>query len=173
MHLWLPFMAFVSMMVYQRGMLNLRIALVALGIAAVPLLALPQGLPQSTLDRQQIQNLQFQAGLPGTTPEDRAQIQREITQLQYQINTRPLIEPMPTITPGWNSAALVNGQLPALSANPTIAPTSATIYGSCAADRQVITYLTQQIQLPSVGLQERVYDESQRKQLIKEVSTSC
>src|SRR5215469_4455905 len=99
-------------------MMTLRAALVAIGIAAVPLLAFAQTtLPQSTQDRQQIQNLQFQANLPGTSTADRAQIERQITQLQYQINTRSPIEPMPMLTPGWNSNVLNGGNLPQLSVN--------------------------------------------------------
>lgn len=154
-------------------MINLRMALVALGIAAVPLLTFAQTLPQSTQDRQEIQNLQFQASLPGTTAADRAQIQRQITQLQYQINTNPPIEPLPTLTPSWNSASLINGQLPAMAANPSTAPTSPTIYGSCDADREVIAYLTQQTQLRSVGYQERQYDENLLGQLQKELRAKC
>jgi hypothetical protein len=149
-------------MVYLKSMMKLRAALVALGIAAVPLLALAQTLPQSTVDRQQIQNLQYQANLPGTSPTDRANIQRQITQLQYQINTRPPIQPLPTMSPAWNAAALVNGQLPRMDENPKIAPTAATIYGSCDADRSVIAYLTQEIQMSETLRQERLYDENQR-----------
>lgn len=151
-------------------MMTLRAALIAVGIAAVPLLALAQTtLPQSTQDRQQIQNLQYQANLPGTSAADRAQIQRQITQLQYQINTRPLIEPMPTLTPGWNGGILTSGNLPQLSANPTIAPMTPTIYGSCDADRAVIAYLNQEISLPSTGRQERNYDIDQRNQVQKDL----
>lgn len=155
-------------------MMTLRAVLVALGIAAVPLLAFAQtSLPQSTQDRQQIQNLQFQANLPGTSAADRAQIERRITELQYQINTRPLIEPMPTLTPGWNGASLPGGKLPQLS-NTTVAPITPTIYGSCDADRAVIAYLEQEMQLPSTSRQERLYDADQKQQLEKDLrSKGC
>ncbi len=149
--------------------MTLRAALIAMGIAAVPLLALAQTLPQSTQDRQQIQNLQFQANLPGTSAADRAQIERQITQLQYQINTRSPIEPMPTLTPGWNGGVLTSGNLPQLSANPTIAPITPTIYGSCDGDRAVIAYLNQELQLASTSRQERIYDSNQKAQIEKDL----
>lgn len=150
-------------------MMTLRPAFLALAVAAVPLLAFAQTLPQSTQDRQQIQNLQFQANLPGTSATDRAQIERQINQLQYQINTRPAIQPMPTLTPPWNGGMLSGGNLPQLSANPTYAPLSPTIFGSCDSDRAVISYLTEQISQPDVTRQERNYDQNQRAELQKDL----
>lgn len=151
-------------------MMTLRPALIALAAAAVPLLAFAQTLPQSTQDRQQIQNLQFQANQPGTSAATRAQIQQQISQLQYQINTRSPIEPLPTLTPSWNGGPLLSGgKLPQLSANPTYAPLTPTIYGSCDSDRAVISYLTQQISMPSTTRQERLYNESQRAELQKDL----
>jgi hypothetical protein len=153
-----------------RGMMTLRPALIALAVAAVPLLAFAQTLPQSTQDRQQIQNLQFQANQPGTNATDRAQIERQISQLQYQINTRSPIQPLPTLTPAWNGGPLLNGgRLPQLSTNPSIAPMRPTIYGSCDSDRAVIAYLTQQISLPDTTRQERIYDENRRAELQKDL----
>ncbi len=151
-------------------MMTLRAALVAIGVAAVPLLAFAQTtLPQSTQDRQQIQNLQFQANQPGTSATDRARIQRQITQLQYQINTRAPIEPMPTLTPGWSSNVLNSGNLPQLSVNPTYAPLGPTIYGSCDGDRTVIAYLDQELGLASTTRQERIYDANQKAMLEKDL----
>ncbi len=152
-------------------MMTLRPALIALAAAAVPLLAFAQtSLPQSTQDRQQIQNLQFQANLPGTSAAERTQIERQISQLQYQINTRAPVQPMPTLTPSWNGGPLFSGgNLPQLTANPTFAPLSPTIYGSCDSDRAVISYLTQQISLPTTTRQERLYDQSQSAELQKDL----
>jgi len=150
--------------------MTLRAVLVAIGVAAAPLLALAQTtLPQSTQDRQQIQNLQFQANLPGTSATDRAQIQRQITQLQYQINTRSPIAPMPTLTPGWNINVLNGGNLPQLSVNPTYAPLTPTIYGSCDGDRSVIAYLNEELQQPSTTRQERIYDNNQKALIEKDL----
>ncbi len=153
-------------------MITLRPALIALAVAAIPILAFAQTqtLPQSTQDRQQIQNLQFQANLPGTSAADRAQIRRQIDQLRYQINTRSPVEPMPTLTPSWNgNPVLSGGSLPQLSANPTYAPLTPTIYGSCESDQAVIQYLTQQISLPTTTRQERNYNENQRAELQKDL----
>jgi len=150
--------------------MTLRPALIALAVAAVPLLALAQTLPQSTQDRQQIQNLQFQANLPGTSAATRAEIEKQISQLQYQINSRAPIEPLPTLTPSWNGGPLMDrGQLPQLSVNPTYVPLTPTIYGSCDSDQAVIAYLTEEISRPDTTRQERLYNQNQRAELQKDL----
>ncbi len=116
-----------------------------------------QTLPQSTQDRQTIANLEYQANLPGTDPATRAQIQQEISQLQYRINTRPLIQPMPTLPPTWQQQPGLSSTLPYVNSGNTV-PMTATIYGSCAAEKAVLGYLQEQITLPSTTTDERNYD---------------
>jgi hypothetical protein len=146
-------------MTVRRLLLLLAIALVA-GIS--PQLARAQTLPPSTQDRQEIANLEYQATLPGATAATRADIARRISELQYQIDTRPAIEPMPTIAPAWNQPLSIPSQ------NASVSPQLSTqtqdmtapVYGSCASDRDVIAYLQQQLTLVSTSPQERTYDRS-------------
>ena len=131
-------------------------------ISAVALLAswsgaIAQTLPPSTQDRQTIATLEYRANLPGTDPATRAEIQRQITQLEYQINTRPLIQPMPTLPPTWQQQPGMNGVLPQLDAQATV-PMTATIYGSCDANRAVMSYLQQQVSMPATSAVEKQYD---------------
>lgn len=59
-----------------------------------------QTLPQSTLDRQQIMQLQNELNNPSVTPSQRRDIEMQISTLEYRINTRPLIVPPPNLVPG-------------------------------------------------------------------------
>ncbi len=58
-----------------------------------------QTLPQSTLDRQQIVQLQNELSNPSITPSQRRDIQMQIATLEYRISTRPLIVPPPNLAP--------------------------------------------------------------------------
>jgi len=58
-----------------------------------------QTLPQSTLDRQQIMQLQNDLNNPSITPPERREIEMQISTLEYRINTRPLIVPRPNLAP--------------------------------------------------------------------------
>ncbi|HET9029321.1 MAG TPA: hypothetical protein VFN49_04025 [Candidatus Aquilonibacter sp.] len=139
-------------------------------VIVMPLTVVAQTLPQSTQDRQEIANLIYQANLPGTSQADRAEIQRRITQLQYQINTAPPIAPMPTVAPLWNGNGPV-GQLPQVNVHATPVPLSPTVYGSCDGDRAVIAYLNQQLELPTLTIQERRYAQSRRDELVNDLRT--
>lgn len=136
-----------------------RTLAIALAMAALPLAAAAQTLPQSTQDRQHIANLEYQATLPGTSAATRAAIEREIAALQYRINTNPPIAPMPTLAPTWNTRAqftLQAGSLPQLGRE--TAPLAPSVYGSCSMNAAVVTYLTQQLSLPTTTTQERDWD---------------
>jgi hypothetical protein len=148
---------------------------VALAAAvAFPLLAPAQTLPQSTQDRQEIATLTYQANLPGTSAADRLAIQRRITQLQYQINTRPLVQPMPTLAPSWSGQVGSLSQLPQLNPNAPPVPLTPTIYGSCDGDRSVIAYLDEQLKLATTTRQERNYALAQRAELERDLrSRGC
>lgn len=124
---------------------------------ALPAAAIAQTLPQSTQDRQAIANLEYQANLPGTDPATKAHIAQQISQLQYRINTRPLVEPMPTFGPSWNMQPGVPSTLPTLNTQQTL-PTTPTIYGSCDADKAVLAYLQEEVSSPATSTQERSYD---------------
>jgi len=56
-----------------------------------------QTLPQSTIDRQQIMQLQNDLNNPAITPSQRRDIEMQISTLEYRINTRPLIIPPPNL----------------------------------------------------------------------------
>ena len=136
---------------------------------ATPALVAAQSLPPSTQDRQAIATLTYQANLPGTSATERAAIARRISELQYQINTRPLIAPMPTIAPNWTGNVAPINQLPALNPNATPVPLGPSIYGSCEAERSVVAYLDEQLSLPSTTYQERQYALSRRAELEKDL----
>lgn len=131
--------------------------------------AAAQTLPQSTQDRQAIANLEYQANLPGTSPATRAQIQQQISELQYRINTRPLIQPMPTLPPTWQQQPGLSSSLPHVSAKNTV-PMTATVYGSCDADKAVLAYLQEQVKLPSTTTDERNYDRQRIGNLQREIA---
>ncbi len=78
------------------------LAIIALALLCVeiPGLGAPaQTLPQSTLDRQQIMQLQNDLNNPSITPSQRREIEMQISTLEYRINTRPLIVPPPNLAP--------------------------------------------------------------------------
>jgi hypothetical protein len=120
--------------------------------AAIALQA--QTLPPSTQDRQSIANLEYQLSLPGVTASERREIELQITQLQYRINTRSPIQPLPTLAP----------YAPPGSTLPSYVTTSASmivpVYGSCDADRGVIEYLRDRIKAADTQA-ERSYLKSQ------------
>ena len=149
----------------SRSMSRTRSIVALLAAIAIPLIASAQTtLPPSTQDRQHIADLQYQLTQPGTSAADRARIEREISQLQYQINTRPAIQPAPAITPNW-SGSLTLGNLPRLDPNATPVPLGPAVYGSCEADRAVIEYLKQELQDPTTSHQERTYDRAKLNEL--------
>ncbi len=61
--------------------------------------AAAQTLPQSTLDRQRIMQLQNELNNPSITPSQRREIEMRISTLEYRINTRPLVVPPPNLAP--------------------------------------------------------------------------
>ncbi len=78
----------------------LIVTIVALLCFEIPGLgASAQTLPQSTLDRQQIMQLQNELNNPSITPSQRREIEMQISTLEYRINTRPLIVPPPNLAP--------------------------------------------------------------------------
>ena len=123
-----------------------------------------QTLPQSTQDRQTIAQLQYQLSQPGVTAQDRVRIQERITQLQYQINTRPPIQaPGATPLPPQSYPiypVFYNQKAPDVPIEP-----SHYGYGSCAADREMIEYLQDQLKDPNLTQQERTYIPNKIKDL--------
>jgi hypothetical protein len=117
-----------------------------------------QTLPPSTQDRQAIANLEYQLSLPGVSPESRRAIQLQITRLQYQINTRSPVQPLPTLAPAPPQTASAAGYAPESYTTAT-APNQIAVpaYGSCRADSSVLQYLQSLLSSPSIGYDERVY----------------
>lgn len=71
-----------------------------LGLSLFGQRAWAQTLPQSTIDRQQIMQLQSELSNPSITPSQRREIEMQISTLEYRINTRPLIVPPPNLSKG-------------------------------------------------------------------------
>jgi hypothetical protein len=124
-----------------------------------------QTLPPSTQDRQQIAILEYRLSLPGVSPEDRRAIQLQITQLQYQINTRSPVQPLPTLAPTLPQAGLGASSASISASRSTgsngygasTSQLSIPLYGSCEVDAGVIQYLQSQLSSPDIGYDERVY----------------
>ena len=136
---------------------GLRCAITLLLTLATPLTTSSQSLPPSTNDRQSITYLEYELTQPGVTSQQRQVILKQISQLEYQINTRPLITP-----PGPESTPAIipdNGRLPAMRATAPPIPTEPSNYNTsaCDADRGMITYLEAKLQDPTISYQERVY----------------
>ncbi|HEV7179044.1 MAG TPA: hypothetical protein VGN11_04190 [Candidatus Baltobacteraceae bacterium] len=131
-----------------------RLAALALALSALALPSQAQTLPPSTVDRQAIAQLQYQLTQPGVSPSQRREIQLQISQLEYQINTRS------PIAPAGSSPAPFT--IPALEQRAPLSPLQLVPYepvhyGSCEADRSVIAYLRGELGEPGLSQQERSY----------------
>jgi hypothetical protein len=134
--------------------------------AAIPVAVGAQTtMPQSTQDRQSIQILQYQLTQPGVNATDRRQIQDQISHLQYQINTRPLIEtPHQNTTPQAGQAAAndTNQSFPSVDerANALVNIGDEPLYGVrdlCTANAGTLEYLNGVLENPNTTYQERTY----------------
>ena len=127
--------------------------ILALALGLPSALCSAQTLPQSTVDRQTIAQLQYQLSIPGVSAVQRREIDLHISQLEYQINTRPPITPPPFLQMPEPAHQSPLGFAP--YAVP--AATDALTAQSCAADRAVIAYLAGQLRDASATPQERSY----------------
>lgn len=130
----------------------MRFLAIALLLGVFPAAAAAQALPQSTLDRQQIGQLQTQLTNPSISPTDRLHTNEQIAKLQYDINTRSPIAEMTPAGPS-NGAAIDTNR-----ADRLIYENSTT--GSqeqCAADRVAIDYLRWSETDQTLSFEERRY----------------
>jgi len=151
----------------KRTLLSL-LATLAISGALTAFAGAQQNLPQSTQDRQAITYLQYQLTQPGVNSIDRREIQQRISQLQYDINTRPPIEapkayPQPS-GPATQSYTRLTGEvitIPSVNAraNAVINLTD-TMFAKedmCTAKYDTIVYLNSQLHNPDNTYQELVY----------------
>ncbi|MEO9171277.1 MAG: hypothetical protein ABI282_03130 [Candidatus Baltobacteraceae bacterium] len=130
------------------------------GLQAIVLCLLPatiaaQTLPQSTIDRQTIAQLQYQLSLPGVTATQRRESEIQISQLEYQINTRPPIEPPPASQ--MPLLKMQSSPFPSAEVQFPVQVVPATVYGSCDAGRSLIAYLSGEMNDAQLTAQERAY----------------
>lgn len=142
-------------------------AFLALSVTA----AAAQTLPQSTTDRQTIAQLQYELTQPGVNAQQRLAIREQISELRYQINTRPLIapppgapSPVPLLAPfgagaAFSSAPLVQGAF----------PLPHVYYGSCDGDRSAFAYEKAELKNPQLTQEERGYVSDRLRQLSTEM----
>ncbi len=135
-------------------MAHRAVILVALLVALLPFASNAQTLPQSTLDRQEIAQLQQQLAQPGLSEIDRLQIEQRITELQYRISTRPPIAPQPTLAPFAPGHPLPRAVLPPL---PLMLGSPAPPASHCETLRILVTYLTSLQRDPQISPAERNY----------------
>ncbi|MDQ2866272.1 MAG: hypothetical protein M3R51_08600 [Candidatus Eremiobacteraeota bacterium] len=122
-------------------------ALSLLALALLPATARTQTLAQSTVDRQTIGQLQSELSAPNVTPAQRREIEMQISELRYQIDTRPAIQ-----VPGPPPPAFAPPGPPANFSAP--APPEA-IDVSCDAYRSVIAYLSGELGSTQASTDER------------------
>jgi hypothetical protein len=150
----------------KRMMLSLAAALAVVAIA--PFATSAQTLPQSTMDRQAIANLQYRLTLPSTTPTDQREIQEHISQLQYQINTRAPITspaaPHDVASPGPSLYTTIEGNqitlTPAIDRANGLIQLNDSIYTApdmCSADYGMIVYLNYVAGRSDTSYQEKTY----------------
>ena len=142
-----------------------RLVFTLLLALAAPLATSSQTLPPSTNDRQTITYLEYELTQPGVTSQQRQVIEQQISHLQYQINTRPLITAPPNGSP---PVPLIpqNGRVPAMyTTSIPIEPYHYKGYGSCDADREMIEYLQAELKDPSITYQEQTYIPQQINEL--------
>lgn len=137
----------------------------AFGVAAA--FGRAQTLPQSTVDRQTIAQLQYQLSMPGITAVQRREIEMQITQLEYQINTRPPIVPPPfSRTP----QPALQGAIPYGAAQYAVPATADALPARpCDADRSVIAYLRGQLRDDTATAQERAYNSQRIRDLQRDL----
>ncbi len=141
--------------------------IVMLSAALTPAIATAQTLPQSTVDRQTIAQLQYQLTQPGVSQQQRLAIQEQISELQYRINTRPLISkppgaptPPPLIP---NSSAGAPFSAAPLAQGAFAVPH--IYYGSCDADKSMIAYESAELKNSTLTQDERGYVSDRLRQL--------
>ncbi len=140
---------------------SIRILLLVVVIQSAPYASYAQTLPQSTVDRQSIAQLQSQLAMPGISIEQQREIQLQISQLEYQINTRPpIVDPR---SPGANQGS-----------RQTYTPATIVPLDLCAADRSVVEYLQGAVKDPKVPQQERAVDAQRIRSLREDLrSRNC
>jgi len=151
----------------KRTLLGLLAAFVVIGVSTV-VAGAQQNLPQSTQDRQAIAYLQYQLTQPGVNSVDRREIQQRISQLQYDINTRPPIEapkdyakPYGPQTQTYTRLTGVTLTIPSVDARATaVINLTDTMFGKedmCTAKYDTIVYMNSQLHNPDNTYQELVY----------------